>query len=247
MALCDRHRGIGSDGLLVMRPGHLRMFNPDGTEDFCGNGLRCATVHAYQQGWMGTESTLVHYDREVNVRITGPTRARVVLPAAQWEPEAVPHLGTSEMFQTALALPGGGELTLSALSTGSTHSVVFIDDLPEDEEFLALSKEIEHHAMFPERSSVMWAHPLDDRKLALRIWERGVGETRGCGTGSVATAVSWARLRGLAGEFSVGGPGGPISIHLEHWTSPVEMESEVEVVFTGEYNVHAAESVLIAR
>ncbi len=235
VTLCDRHRGVGADGLLVMRPGHLAMFNPDGTEDFCGNGLRCATVHAYHQGWIGPEATLEHAGLQVEARITGEHRARVQLPPALWEPDAVPHRGEDELFQAMLPTQSSGPLLVSALSTGSTHLVVMVDELPQDDLFFGLSPELEHHPMFPERTSVMWALALDDRRLRLRIWERGAGETLGCGTGSVATAVAWARARDLAGEFTVGGPGGEIAIHFDHWTAPIEMESDVEQVFTGEF------------
>ena len=91
----------------------------------------------------------------------------------------------------------GESIRITALSTGTTHAVIFVDRLPEDAEFLRLSPALENHPLFPERTSVMWTRVADSEDLQLRIWERGVGETWGCGTGACAAAVA-AILHGFA-------------------------------------------------
>lgn len=227
--LCRRHFSIGADGLLVVQPDprglRLRMFNPDGTEDFCGNGLRCAGWLAHQSGWVGDTFEIEHGGRWIpaTVRENGVS---VILPPASFEPDLIPINGDPE--QLLYGIQG------TAVSTGSTHFVAFCDALPQDEEFFQTSPLIEHAAMFPERTSVMYTQVLSPRHLKLRIWERGAGETLGCGTGSVAAAVVWSRRSGETGEITVTNPGGDLLVHVDHWTLPVRSTSRPAAVFQGE-------------
>ncbi|MBS1724401.1 MAG: diaminopimelate epimerase [Armatimonadetes bacterium] len=228
----DRHFGIGSDGLLAVAPHEsgleLRMFNPDGTEDFCGNGLRCAAAFGRGQGWTPSEFSIQHGGRLVPASVGPDGDATVVLPPADYRPVAVPIATQTPAIDLELHGVVG-----SALSTGSTHFVVFCEDLPLDEEFFRVSPRIEHDPIFPERTSVMYVKVGDDRHLRLRIWERGAGETLGCGTGSVAAAVEWARRSGSSGTFLIENPGGELEVVLPHWDAPITSRSRPKVTFTG--------------
>ena len=234
VAMADRRFGVGGDGLLAAeRIGEgrvlLRMFNPDGTEDFCGNGLRCAAVHAHARGWVGDAFVIEHLGRDVPVRIGGGEVA-TRLGGATYEPAQVPVLG-GEIFRAPL--PGGR--IGSALSTGTTHTILPVDELPDDEAFFAESPLLESDPLFPDRTSVMWTQTVAPDHLRLRIWERGVGETQGCGTGSTAAAVDYLRAAGRGGRVRVDNPGGTVFVTWEPTANETTVEGVAEIVYSGEY------------
>lgn len=236
IAMADRRFGIGGDGLLAAKPlSHnrvlLRMFNPDGTEDFCGNGLRCAAVHAHAHGWVGESFTIDHLGREVPVTL-GNAEVRTVLGGATYEPAQVPlRPGSGECFRCPL--PGGR--FGSVLSTGTTHTIVWVDELPNDEAFFAESPKLEIDPLFPERTSVMWTRVVAPDHLQMRIWERGVGETQGCGTGSTAAAVDYLRGENRASRVRVDNPGGTVYVAWDPDTNVTAIEGTAELVYHGEY------------
>ncbi len=194
--------GVGSDGVLVVSPVpsglNLRMFNPDGTEDFCGNGLRCAAIFGRKHDMVSEDHFQIsHLGRGVSVVTVGEV-AQTMLGPATYEPALVPHLFGREMVDEPIELEGK-TYRIHAISTGSTHTVIRVDSLPTDEEFVSVSQTLENHPMFPERTSVMWMQEFGENEINLRIWERGAGETLGCGTGSTAAAVAYCRMRGQNG------------------------------------------------
>jgi diaminopimelate epimerase len=201
--LCDRRFGIGADGLLVLEPSEsadfrMRMHNPDGSSDVCGNGLRCVARYAFERG--------VHAASQMRIEtLAGIHEANLLLDASGLVSAVRVHMG-QPLFAPGsipmrvdlpdgvkdfpLALPGGESLLITALSTGSTHAVTFVEDMPDDARFLTVSPQVEQHPLFPERTSLMWCRVADTTELHLRIWERGAGETWGCGTGACAAAVA---------------------------------------------------------
>lgn len=239
--LCRRHFSVGADGLLVLgRDGGqltLRMFNPDGTEDFCGNGLRCAAWYAHENGWIGNETTIHHHGRDVAVRIDAEGHVETTLGTASFAPADIPLEGR-ELFEGPLPV-GGETLTVSALSTGTAHTVIFVDELPEDERFFHLSPLIEHHPWFAERTSVMWAKIEGPDRIRLRIWERGAGETLGCGTGSAATAAAYLRREGRGGKVTVVNPGGTVTMQMASWDAPIVAIGKAQTVYRASAVVEA--------
>lgn len=233
--VCRRHYSIGADGLLVLgRAGNqitLRMFNPDGTEDFCGNGLRCAAWLAHEQGWFESETIVSHLDREVPVKVLSDGRIQTVLGAALAASSDVPM--TREPMLNELISVKGQTYRATALSTGSTHLVLLVTELPEDEEFLEISQALEHHEWFPERTSIMWTKVERVNTLRLRIWERGAGETLGCGTGSAAAAAAYLHEQGRGGTVKVHNPGGEVTMLMDAWDQPITAEAEAQIVFRG--------------
>jgi diaminopimelate epimerase len=235
---CERRFGVGSDGLLALgkaeTPGELvlRMFNPDGTEDFCGNGLRCGARYAIDRGWVDREFTIRHLGRQVHVAADGKSVA-TTLGQASFAPNDVPlAAGSAELFEGSLDV-AGERLIVSAVSTGSTHTVVFVDELPNDSRFFALSPLIEHHELFPARTSVIWTQVVSDRRLKLRIWERGVGETLGCGSGSSAAAVAHFRRLGRGGLVEVDNRGGTVTVSMADWRDAITITGEADEVYSG--------------
>jgi diaminopimelate epimerase len=247
-AMCDRHRGIGADGLLVIErsarcDAAMRMYNPDGTPDFCGNGLRCVarfvaerTAPGMQEGERRLRIATIAGEREAIVRSDARTGCRITVDmgSPRYRPEEIPMRASGDRFWEQPLRVGGRTLTVTALSTGSTHTVVFVNELPDDPLFFRVSPLVENHPRFPERTSVMWARVESRNRLELRIWERGAGETLGCGTGACAAAVA-ARNAGLTDEeVTVASKGGELRIRWSEGQD-IRMTGPAEVVFEGEY------------
>lgn len=242
ISMCERHFGVGGDGLLAvgMEDGdlRLRMFNPDGTEDFCGNGLRCAARWAHAEGWVGDAFTIRHLDRLVATRIEGHLVSTEIGPAS-YEKSRVPIRladNIAEHFRASIDLPGGLKVVGSALTTGSTHFVID-NPAPQNDLFDYLSPLIENASIFPNRTSVIWSKVVEPMVLKVRIWERGVGETLGCGTGSAAAAVDYLRGENRGGRVEVRNPGGTIWVTADSWDAPLVVTGEAAVVYAGEFSV----------
>ena len=230
--LCNRHMGVGSDGLLVLgKDFRLRMFNPDGTEDFCGNGLRCAAWHVRLQGWAGDSFTLVHRGVLVPAKVAPDGMVSVELGRAEFNAAAVPL--NAETHPAEMWMESFFGHVATAVSTGSTHLILLVDQLPEDSTFFALSPQIEVDSFFPDRTSVIWVKRDGSLAATIRIWERGAGETLACGTGNVAVASVLTRLDGTGGTYMIHNPGGTAKVSINaDLTHPV-ISSPVRQVFEG--------------
>lgn len=239
--LCDRHRGIGSDGLLIVLPSvgadfRMRMFNPDGTEDFCGNGLRCVARYLHATG--------LHRQSELILETIQGARQLRFLPGdgtpgieanmgvPRWDAAAIPARGPADPLVGVPLEVAGVPLVLTSLSTGTAHTVLFREELPDDALFLSVSPALETHEWFPERTSVLWCQAEVYGRLRLRIWERGVGETLACGSGVCAAAAAAVR-HGLAGKerVEVFCPGGAFQVRWEG--SEQWLRGPAEIVFEG--------------
>ncbi|HWD40267.1 MAG TPA: diaminopimelate epimerase [Fimbriimonas sp.] len=236
VAICDRRFGVGGDGLLTVSDGpriKLRMFNPDGTEDFCGNGIRCAALHVRSQGWVGSSFEMTHVNRVVPVQID-KEKIRTTIGVASYKPADVP-LNSDERFDQPIFWENGREIFGSALTTGSTHVVIPVEELPKDEEFFDLGPKIEHFELYPARTSIIWTQVAAPGRLSIRIWERGVGETLGCGTGSSAAAADYLR-RGYQGTtVQVDNCGGTVFIEMDRWDAPITVTGDAKAVFEGSF------------
>jgi diaminopimelate epimerase len=219
IALCDRTFGVGSDGLLTYSEQGdrivMRMFNPDGTEDFCGNGLRCAALHAKRKGFADKELTLTHRGKDVAATFSLGGWIDVGLPKPSFEPKDVPLAeGIGEVYDRQVRA-GTRNVKASSVNVGSTHTILMVEGPPDEQDFRELGPAIENHDWYPERTSVIWCWPREDRfnAFAIRIWERGVGETLGCGTGSAAAAACIFRDRPLVAA-EIKNPGGDCAVAL---------------------------------
>jgi len=250
LELCDRHTGIGADGLLVLEKTHLadvrmRMFNPDGTPDVCGNGLRCIARYAIERGIAPGDTLRIATlagvrDATMNRSESGSiTSVTVGMGQPRFDPVHIPMRVASErVIDYRLELDNGLSLMISALSTGSTHAVTFVDSLPDDAAFRAISPQVEEHPLFPDRTSLMWCKVEDSRRLRLRIWERGAGETLGCGTGACAAAVA-AINKGFVcpgTPVTVVSGGGELTITWREGEA-IEMTGPADTVYEGTFQL----------
>ena len=199
--LCARGFGVGADGLLLLMHANngddfqMRMWNPDGSEDMCGNGLRCLAHLAHLRGYIGDEFGAQTLSGSHRGKRLSNGEFSLQMGAPQFDFAQIP-LQRSLDFQGdsalnySLGIENNRVGPLSSLSTGSTHTVLWSDAETIEKHFLDWSPKLEIHPAFPERSSILWAQVLADNRIELRIWERGVGETLACGTGACATAVA---------------------------------------------------------
>ncbi len=255
--LCKRRRGIGADGLLVLAREdaddrqvrfRMRMFNPDGTEDMCGNGLRCAGLWALRAGWLDELSTSAVLTKEgvrpLELLSVTPDRREATVAVGMGEPhfdpDAIPFISSDPATTEVVDLPvevDGRLFRITALNTNSTHAVIF-GPPPDEDSFRRYSPQIENHPSFPERTSVLWVTPAPDR-LDMRIWERGVGETLGCGSGACAAVVAAQRL-GLAPDgarVEVESRGGILAVTWPGPGRPIRMEGPATLVYEGEIDL----------
>jgi len=221
-AWCDRRRGIGADGLLVVTPlgsGRVRMqyWNADGSPaEMCGNGLRCVGRYAVAEGLAAGPDLMVETavgERPVRVYPEGPVRALV-----------------GEFAETTIPPFDLAGYHLESVSVGNPHAVAFVDDcyaVPVS----AVGPIVEGDPHFPERTNVGFATVVSSQRLDLRVWERGSGETLACGSGAAA-AAALAHRRGLTGpRVTVMLPGGPLEVEVEG--ARVWIEGPARVVFRG--------------
>ena len=240
--LCARHIGIGADGLLTLEPSQsadlkMRMWNPDGTPDMCGNGLRCVAALAHRLNHVQTENFSVETIagiRAIALRPDGQIRAAMGHP--QWNPAAVPlRAGTPVLRDATLEIGAQTIPNATALSTGSTHTVIFRDAPLDENEFEHLSPLLENHPLFPARTSVMWAVADGQNRFKIRIWERGAGETLACGTGACAVAVA-AQLTGRArAPIQIESRGGTLEVEWDAPNGEIHLTGRATYVFAGQW------------
>jgi len=189
-------------------------------------------------GWVGFDFVVKHLDRDVTTSIEGD-KISTVIGNADYTPEKVPQKN-GELFNETVwsGMDSGMPLSLfgSALTTGSTHVVIPTSVLPEDDGFRSISAKIEVDPLYPKRTSVIWSKEVEPMKLQIRIWERAVGETLGCGTGSSAAAADYLRRKRVGGTVEVVNPGGSIFVTMDSWSAPITVVGEAQAVYSGTYS-----------
>jgi diaminopimelate epimerase len=242
--LCDRHFGIGADGVIFVLPGEqgadytMRIFNSDGSEpEMCGNGIRCfAKYLAALEGLENTEKTYkvhtlagfiiptIQADGQVTVDMGQPILAAERIPTT---------LGTTGETALARSLTAAGQdWTVTTVSMGNPHCVTFVEDVSAID-LPAIGPQIECHPAFPQKTNVEFVEVVRRDYLRMRVWERGAGITLACGTGACATLVA-AVLNGHSDRVAtVELPGGPLQITWNAVSDRILMTGPAEAVFNG--------------
>ena len=247
--LCDRHRGIGGDGVLLHALAadgvRMRLINADGLEgEVSGNGVRCLAGLAVTRGWAG--------DRHVVHTTAGPRAVKVArLTPGRFRVETdlgAPRLASRDV-PVALEPPlarvvdhpvqaAGQTLCVTATSMGNPHCAIFLDAPADDALVASLGPALEHHPFFPRRTNVEFVTVRRPDEIRVRFWERGVGPTQASGTGA-ASAVVAAVLRGKVGRrVRAVCDGGVIEVEWIEGGS-VRQTGEAEIVFEGEWLLEA--------
>ncbi|MFZ5916810.1 MAG: diaminopimelate epimerase [Chloroflexota bacterium] len=220
--ICDRHYGVGSDGILLGPLQDtdcdfgLRLFNPDGGEfEKSGNGLRIFARYLWDQGLVGESPfTIATPGGDVTARVhPGGRRATVEMGAVSFDSRQIPVAGLPRQVLNETMVVAGQVLRYCAATVGNPHCVVLCEQVSA-EDARRWGPLIETDARFPNRTNVQFMQVLDERHIRIEIWERGVGYTLASGSSSCAAAAVAHRLGLCNAQIDVHMPGGVIQIAL---------------------------------
>ncbi len=228
--LCDRHFGVGADGLILVLPSRvadrrMRIFNADGSEaEMCGNGIRCFVKFTLDRGIVSAPDGAISVETipgVVGARATFDAggrveRVRVSMGVPAFRAADLGARVEQEPPLLDLPLEAAGEaLRVTLVSVGNPHAVQFIDGAPAGYDLARIGPAVERHPLFANRANFEIVHVLDRSLVEMRVWERGVGETLACGSGACAAVVA-ARLHGRVGDsVEVRVPGGALRIEWD--------------------------------
>lgn len=245
--ISDRHFGIGSDGLILIKPSEkadfeMEMYNADGSQGaMCGNGMRCVGKYVYDYGL--TDKTRISVDTKSGIKYLDLTvenkkvkLVRVNMGAPVLEPKSIPMVYEGERVISQPFNVGQDIYEITAVSMGNPHAVVYMEDvknLPLEE----IGPKFEKHPAFPESVNTEFVRVIDRRTVEMRVWERGSGETLACGTGACAVAVASVLNGYTEDELTVRLLGGDLKIFWDRTENLVYMTGPAEVVFEGEIEI----------
>ncbi|MCZ8511416.1 diaminopimelate epimerase [Paenibacillus filicis] len=246
LRLCDRHFGIGADGLVYLLPSRLgdyqmRIINSDGSEaEQCGNAIRCAAKYIYDHGLVPADrrslviETIGAGAQAVQLTVTEGkvTAVRVDMGAPVLSGLAVPTTVDAEPVRDFPVEAGGREFRFTAVSMGNPHCVIFVDDAAGFD-LAAWGPKLETHPLFPKRTNVEFVTVKRRDFADMRVWERGAGPTLACGTGACATLVAGVLNGVMDRQGVVSLKGGELFIEWNEADNRVYMTGPAETVFKG--------------
>ena len=243
----DRHFGIGSDGLILIKPsevadGKMEMYNADGSQGaMCGNGIRCVAKYMYDYGI--TDKTSISVETKSGIKYLDLTlkdgkvdTVKVNMGTPILQAAEIPVRFEKEQVINEPVLVDGAKWRITCVSMGNPHAITYIDDV-KGLEIEKIGPKFENHEMFPDRVNTEFVHVIDRKTVEMRVWERGSGETLACGTGACAVAVS-SILNGLTeDEVTVKLLGGDLKIFWDQKENTVYMTGSATTVFDGEIDI----------
>lgn len=256
--MCDRHRGIGADGVVYILPGRdypqsdfsIRLFNSDGSEaEMSGNGIRCAAaVHHWKNPAAAKEVVLDSVAGRRTLRLLQQDGARFIYSAEMGVPS---FLSESVPFDSE-GLPGGQRgsegfevmsvplpvidrvFLITAMSVGNPQCITLVEDF-ESFDWQRYGRALETHPRFPKKTNVEFVRVIDEHTVEIRIWERGAGHTESSGTGAIASAVG-AIVNGRAtSPVEIITEGGKLAVEWNGNGRPVFLTGEAEIICKGEF------------
>ena len=245
----DRHFGIGSDGLILVKPSdvadcEMDMYNLDGSQGaMCGNGIRCVAKFAYDRGIVhkknisvATKSGIKYL--ELTVKNNKVSSVKVNMGSPILNAKTIPVVSEKEQVINEPLIVNGKTYHITAVSMGNPHAIVYMDDV-ENLDIAEIGPAFENHINFPDRINTEFVKVIDRHTLQMRVWERGSGETLACGTGACAVAVA-STLNGLVDEdvpVTVKLLGGDLEILWNRQENLVYMTGPATTVFEGEIDL----------
>ncbi|MRS12411.1 MAG: diaminopimelate epimerase [Actinobacteria bacterium] len=244
---CDRHFGIGADGLILVRPAtspdadfYMHYFNADGSiAEMCGNGARCFAKHVIDSGLVSSSADSLVIETLGGLRPVTFTRdsdgqmltATIDMGEPALAPERIPTgIPGTHVYDCPIETPQG-EVRITAVNMGNPHVVTWVDDV-DAAPVETVGPFLEHHGLFPQGTNVEFAEFVDDQTLRIRVWERGVGETLACGTGACAAMVAGVLSCRTGRQATVELPGGELLVRW-HENEHVYLTGSAAVSFAG--------------
>lgn len=245
----DRHFGIGSDGLILVKPSdvadcEMDMYNLDGSQGaMCGNGIRCVAKFAYDKGIVhkknisvATKSGIKYL--ELTVKNNKVSSVKVNMGSPILNAKTIPVVSEKEQVINEPLTVNGETYHITAVSMGNPHAIVYMDDV-KNLNIAEIGPMFENHINFPDRINTEFVKVIDRHTLQMRVWERGSGETLACGTGACAVAVA-STLNGLVDKdvpVTVKLLGGDLEILWNRQENLVYMTGPATTVFEGEIDL----------
>jgi diaminopimelate epimerase len=243
MKICDRHFGVGSDGLILVARGKSHRFrmifyNPDGSEaEMCGNGIRCFARFLYEQGLsknriqeIETKAGVIHTEilRTGDSFLICTDIGKPIL-----ERNKIPVKGKGGTCINESLKINRRKVIITSLSLGNPHTLIFVKEF--DPDWREIGSEVENHPIFPRRTNVEFVKVLNKRKIQLKIWERGVGETLASGTGASAATVAGVLNKKLDRKVTAGFDKGKLVIEWKKENDHLYITGPAISVFSGLY------------
>ncbi len=235
--LADRHYGIGCDQILLAENSpvadfRFRIFNQDGSEvEQCGNGARCLARFVHDRGLTDQYTISVEtLNTRMRLELLDDGAVRVEMGVPEFLPERIPFLTDQPAERYALEVQGE-RLAIMALSLGNPHAVLLVEDV-HTAPVERLGPLVENHVRFPARVNVGFCQIVARDRIRLRVHERGVGETLGCGSGACAAVVAGVRLGRLDPVVCVSLPGGEVWVQW-NGEAAVHLTGPAQTVYTG--------------
>ncbi|MBF2056298.1 MAG: diaminopimelate epimerase [Cyanobacterium sp. T60_A2020_053] len=240
--LCDRHFGIGADGVIFVLPGvngcdyTMRIFNSDGSEpEMCGNGIRCFAQFVTElegKEEIGKQYPIHTLAGTITPTIQGAGMITVDMGAPQLRADLIPTtLGAETVINQPLTM---AEKTyeVTCVSMGNPHCLVFVEDVANID-LSVIGSKFETNAVFPQKTNTEFIQVIDPHYVKMRVWERGAGITLACGTGACATVVAGVLTGKTERICTVELPGGCLDIEWRESDNHVYMTGPAQKVFTG--------------
>ncbi len=255
VAMCDRHYGIGADGLLLLLTSDvgdfgMRIFNADGSEsDVCGNGLRCLVKYFADRNSASSGAQEISVETAAGLRraqvhkVAGKvTKVRIGMGKPKLGEKDIPvEIEPGERnivdIKSIITYPitvDGRKLHLSLVSMGNPHAVYFCHQPISDFPLSQLGPKVEQDKRFPARINFEAVWVLNREQIEARVWERGVGETLACGSGACAIAVAARLLGHIDNKVNIKLPGGMLEVEWDG-VGEVFLSGPAKTVFTGEW------------
>lgn len=243
-AMCNRHTGIGADGLIVIVDSRvadvrMRIINSDGSEaEMCGNGIRCFAKYVYDSGIIEKKRFTVETPAgimEPEITVGADNKAELItinMGRPSFNRSEIPMEGTDGRVLNEDLGVDGENWKITSLLMGVPHTVTYVDDV-DSVDIEKIGPLFEKHEAFPKHTNINFAQQMDDRTVKVRTWERGAGATLACGTGSCSVAVA-SFLNGRTGrEVDIQLPLGTLHIEYREEDGNVYMTGPAAVSFTG--------------
>lgn len=246
----DRHFGIGSDGLILIKASEVAdfemdMYNADGSRSqMCGNGIRCVAKYVHDKGLTDKTSISVNTGagiKYLDLELTNGmvSKVKVDMGGPIIEASKIPANFPKDKLIDEPIVVDGKEYRITGVSMGNPHCVIFIDEDIRELEIEKIGPIFESHSIFPERANIEFVNVLDRSHLRMRVWERGSGETLACGTGACAVAVAGVLNGYSENRVDIELLGGHLDIDYDENADTVYMSGPATFVFDGEIDMES--------